>query len=139
MKEIKKEMIKDFEINKLKFDFMGYTFSNTKELSFHHLLIPRRNSEFYNIGDGVYKWNGAILNQNTSHDYLHIIERLDYDLFLAITSELIDENLKGKIDIENLKKIRELLLFFEKEHKYDKTKKGNILIKREFLYRRIDL
>lgn len=139
MKEIKKEMIKDFEINKLKFDFMGYTFNNTKELSFHHLIIPRRYCEFYNIGDGFYKWNGTILNQNTSHDYLHIIERLDYDLFLAITSELIDENLKGKIDIENLKKIRELLLIFEKEHKYDKTKKGNVLIKREFLYRRIDL
>ena len=52
---------------------------------------------------------------------------------------MIDENIKGKIDIENLKHIRDLLLYFEKEYKDDTTKKGKRLIKWEYINRRIDL
>lgn len=139
MREITEEMIKNYEINKLHYDFMGYTFKNTNELSFHHLIIANRHCDKYNFGDGYFKCNGVILNQATSHDYLHLIERLDSDVFYEISSELIDENLKGKIDIENLKKIRELLIYFESKHLNEKTKKGKILIKREFIYRRINL
>ena len=46
MKEIKKEMIKDFEINKLKFDFMGYTFNNTKEFLFPKNTKQRNGKTF---------------------------------------------------------------------------------------------
>ena len=137
--QITKEMIKDYKINKLKYDFMGYTFNNTSELSFHHLIIPKRNCKSLGLKDGCFKWNGAILVQNTSHEYLHIIERIDYDIFLAITSGLVDQNIKECLDIENLRNIRNLLLEFEDKHKNDRTKKGNILIKREYLYRRIEL
>ena len=35
--------------------------------------------------------------------------------------------------IQNLRKIRMLLEYFEKEHKDDKNKKGKILIKRKYI------
>lgn len=139
MREITEKMIKDFKIMKLGFDFMGYKVDKKQSLSFHHLIIPHRESRNYGIGDGYLYWNGAILRQNTSHDYLHIIEAKDYDLFLAITSEMIDENIKGKIDIDNLKRIRDLLLYFEREHDHDTSKKGKLLIKREFVTGRVNL
>lgn len=34
MKEITREMIKTFKLNKLGYDQMGYTFNNTKQLSY---------------------------------------------------------------------------------------------------------
>nr|DAN14410.1 MAG TPA: hypothetical protein [Bacteriophage sp.] len=83
--------------------------------------------------------NGAILRQNTSHDYLHRINLVDPEIFYLITSELIDENIKRRVDIENLKKIRDLLLYFEREHDHDYTKKGHLLIRREYVKERIKL
>ena len=77
MREITEKMIKDFKIMKLGFDFMGYKVDKKQSLSFHHLIIPHRESRNYGIGDGYLYWNGAILRQNTSHDYLHIIEAKD--------------------------------------------------------------
>lgn len=41
MKEITREMIKTFKLNKLGYDQMGYTFNNTKQLSYHHMIIRR--------------------------------------------------------------------------------------------------
>ena len=139
MKTIKEEMIRDYKLKKLGFDFMGYTFNNVNELSFHHLIVPKKDSEAMGIGDGYLKWNGAILKQSTSHDYLHLIQRIDEELFLRITYQMIEENAKGRLDIENLRKIREILLYFEKEHQFDRDKKGRVLIKREYIHNRMNL
>ena len=139
MREVTKLMIKDFKIMKLGYDFMGYKVNRTKDLSFHHLIIPHRESKTYGIGEGYLYWNGAILRQNTSHDYAHVIEKIDPDIFCELTSEMIDENIKGRLDIDNLKRIHDLLLYFEREHDHDKTKKGKLLIKREFVTTRIPL
>lgn len=139
MKTIKEEMIRDYKLKKLGYDFMGYTFNNINELSFHHLIVAKKDSEAMGIGDGYLKWNGAILKQSTSHDYLHLIQRLDEELFLRITYQMIEENANGRLDIENLKKIRDILLYFEKEHQFDRDKKGRVLIKREYIHNRIDL
>lgn len=139
MREVTKLMIKDFKIMKLGYDFMGYKVNRTKDLSFHHLIIPHRESKTYGIGEGYLYWNGAILRQNTSHDYAHVIEKIDPDIFYELTSEMIDENIKGRLDIDNLKRIHDLLLYFEREHDHDKTKKGKLLIKREFVTTRIPL
>lgn len=135
MKEIAERMIKDFKIMKLGFDFMGYNVDKKSSLSFHHLIIPRRESRKYKIGDGYLYWNGAILKQNTSHDYLHLIESKDHDMFLAITSEMIDENIKGYLDISNLRYINDVLCQFEREYCSDLSKKGKLLIKEEYLRR----
>lgn len=139
MKEITKQMIKDFRITKLGYDFMGYNVDKNASLSFHHLIIPHRDCKARGLGEGYLYWNGAILRQNTSHDYLHLIESKDYDIFLAITSEMIDENIKGRLDIDNLKRIHDLLLYFEREHDHDTSKKGKLLIKREFVTGRVNL
>lgn len=139
MKNITEQMIKDFKIMKLGFDFMGYKVDKKQSLSFHHLIIPHRESKNYGIGDGYLYWNGAILRQNTSHDYLHIIEKIDPDIFYELTSEMIDENIKGRLDIDNLKRIHDLLLYFEREHDHDTSKKGKLLIKREFVTGRVNL
>ena len=80
-------------------------------------MIARRDCTKLNVpSEGYLEWNGAILKQLTSHNYLHYIENKDYDRFLAITSELIDENIKGKIDKDNLIMIRDILLSFEREY-----------------------
>lgn len=133
MKEITREMIKTFKLNKLGYDQMGYTFNNTKQLSYHHMIIANKNGGLMTFE------NGAILRQNTSHNYLHILERVDPEIFYLITSELIDENIKRRVDIENLKKIRDLLLYFEREHDHDYTKKGHLLIRREYVKERVKL
>lgn len=112
---------------------MGYIFNNTKQLSYHHMIIANKDGGLMTFE------NGAILRQNTSHDYLHYINLYDPEIFYLITSELIDENIKRRVDIENLKKIRDLLLYFEREHDRDRTKKGKLLIKREYITERIDL
>ena len=136
MKEITKLMIKKYELMKLGYDFMGYDIINKNNLSFHHLIVPHRNCKAMGLGEGYLEWNGAILNQNTSHDYLHLIEAKDYDMFLAITSELIDENVKGHLDIDNLRRIHDILECFEREHSNDRSKKGKVLIKQEYMRRR---
>ena len=133
MKEVTRLMINEYKLKQLKFDFMGYTFDKTESLSFHHLIVPRRH------GGPMTKENGAILRQNTSHNYLHRIENLDMDMFCAITSEMLDENIKGYLDIKNLRKIRDILLCFEREYSGATTKKGKKVIKPEYVERRIVL
>ena len=136
MKPITREMIKLYGIKD--FDFMGYDIKRKESLSFHHLIVPHRYCKEQGLGEGYYLWNGAILVQGTSHDYLHLIEQKDYDAFCALTSEMIDINIKGKLDVENLRKIKDILLSFEREHDHDKGKKGHLLIKREYTHNRFN-
>ena len=139
MKEVTKEMIKEFQLKKLHYDFMGYTFKRPDELSFHHLIIPHKDCKTQGLGEGYLFWNGAILNQATSHDYLHIIERTERELFLRITKYMIEMNTNKQLDIDNLKRIREILLMFEDKHLEDTNKKGMKLIKRKYITDRISL
>lgn len=139
MKSITQEMVRVFEMKKLGYDFMGYTFVDCdSQLSFHHLIVPKRNCKKEGLGDGYLFWNGAILRQDTSHEYLHTIERVDREIFLQITKEMVDENNKRKIDIENLKRIRELLLYFEEKYKDIENKQGKKLIKQKYITQRIN-
>ena len=139
MREVTNLMVNEFKIMKLGMDFMGYHVNRKQDLSFHHLIIQRRHCKEAGLGEGYLYWNGAILRQNTSHDYLHIIEKIDPDIFCELTSEMIDENIKGRLDIDNLKRIHDLLLYFEREHDHDTSKKGKLLIKREFVTGRVNL
>lgn len=133
MNTVVREMVKTYRIKKLKYDFAGYFFTNTKELSFHHLIVPNRLS-------GEYKpYNGAILKQNTSHDYIHLIEKTDEEIYKLITDELVKENINGNINIENLKRIRCLLLYFEKTYSGITDKNGKPLIKEKYISERINL
>lgn len=121
MKSVTKLMINKYKIMELGYDFMGYSVHQSDILSFHHLIIPKRRCTLEKIPcQGYVEWNGAILTQtptrNDSHDYLHFIEGKDYDMFCALTSEMIDENLKGRLDVKNLETIEDILTTFEREH-----------------------
>lgn len=133
-------MINEFKIYQLGHDFMGYKVQKNEGLSFHHLIVAHRDCKKMGIeADGYLWWNGSILKQTTSHDYLHLIERIDPEIFYLITSEMIDENIKGRLDRENLLKIRDLLEYFEREHCADHTKKGRSLINPQYVETRIKL
>lgn len=132
MREVTKLMINEFKIKQLGYDFMGYSLQRGDVYTFHHLIIPNRN------GGPYARWNGAILCGKTSHPYLHLIEAKDYDMFCSITSEMIDMNIKGYLDIKNLRNIDDVLTQFEREYSETRTRKGKVLIKEEYI-RRIKL
>lgn len=137
MKKVTEEMIKDFKVMKLGYDFMGYPVYGKHRLSFHHLIVPHRLCRENKVpADGFVRWNGAILVQDTSHNYLHTIERIDPDIFSAITSEMIDENIQGYISTTNLHNIDDLLRVFERDYCQLRSKKGKQLIKYEYTQRK---
>jgi hypothetical protein len=123
-------MINEFKIKELGFDMMGYSLERGDIYTFHHLIIPNRE------GGPFSRNNGAILCGNSSHPYLHLIESKDYDMFCYITSEMIDENVKGYLDIQNIRNIHAVLDRFEREHCSDRGKKGRYLIKEQYTRRR---
>ena len=129
MKEVTKLLIREFKIKELGYDFMGYSLQKGDIYTFHHLIIPAR------YGGKEVKWNGAVLCGKTAHQYLHIIENKDYEMFCYLTSEMIDMKMKEQLDIENLRKIHDLLETFEKHYSGSRTSKGKVLIKEEYTKR----
>lgn len=109
------------------FDWMGYELNNYKDASFHHLIIPKCKGGLESIN------NGAVLHRSTSHPYLHRIQEIDTDVFEFITSEMIDMNFKGYLDLDNLRRIDDVLTVFEREHSGDTNSKGMPIIKEKFV------
>ena len=130
MKNITKLMINEFKIKQIGCDFMGYSLQKGDIYTFHHLIIPNRE------GGAFTRWNGSILCGKSSHPYLHLIEAKDEDMFLYITSEMIDENIKGHLSLYNIKRIHDVLDQFEREHCSDRTSKGRPLIKEIYTKRK---
>lgn len=128
MLHITRLMIVKYDISDM--DFMGYSVDR-KTASYHHLIIPRRKGGPKTID------NGAVLNGKTSHPYLHLIEDRDSELFYLITSEMVDQNLKRKLDLDNIRRINDILSYFEKEHSGDTNSYGEPLIKEDYVKRLI--
>jgi hypothetical protein len=128
VKEVTKLMINEFKLRELGFDFMGYHLQKGDIYTFHHLIIPNRN------GGPYARWNGAILF-STPHSYLHVVENKDYDVFSYVTSEMIDMNIKGYLDPQNIRAIDDALRSFEREYSGARTRKGKVLIKEEYTRR----
>lgn len=126
MLHITRVMITVFNITDT--DFMGYSV-NKDTANYHHLIIPRRNGGVKLI------CNGAILNKDTSHPYLHIIESKDYDMFFQITRLMMEENKLGRIDMNCLIKINDVLNCFEREHAGETNFLQEELIKEEYTKR----
>ena len=126
MLHITRVMITAFNITDI--DFMGYSVSK-ETANYHHLIIPRR------VGGAKSISNGAILNKDTSHPYLHIIESKDYDMFFRITREMMKENKLGRIDLDILKRIDDILNCFEREHAGETNFLQEELIKEEYTKR----
>lgn len=117
MKEITRIMIKKYALQKLRYDFMGYDFTSQHQLSFHHLIVPKRLCRQEGLGDGYLEWNGAIF------------------MFVAITNQMIEENEQGYLDIKNIRAIYDVLTQFEREYCGKYTKKGHLIIKEEYTKR----
>ena len=109
MKDVTSLVIKQYKLYELGYDFMGYPLEEGDKFTVHHLIIPSR------LNGPLERWNMSILCGLTAHTYLHLIESLDYYTFLKITSELIDINVQGYIDITNLERIDSILTDFEQE------------------------
>ncbi len=136
MREVSKRIITNFRLWEIGYDFMGYDINNVESLSFHHLIVPHK--AFVEMGEnqgGYEEWNGVLLVRNTSHDYLHIIEKYEFNIFLDITSEMIDQIIKKKLDPQNIRYIDMLLKDFEKEWEGEIGYNGKPLIKEEFTKR----
>lgn len=129
MKQVTKLMINEFHIDRLDYDFMGYSLEKGDIYTFHHLIIPNR------AGGKYVRWNGAILCGRSSHPYLHLIESKDYDKFSYITSEMIDINILGYLEKNNLRNIDDVLKEFEREYCGARSKKGKLLIKEQYTRR----
>lgn len=128
-------MIDEYNLKKLGYDFMGFRFRRVNELSFHHLIIPHRDCD--NVeAEGYVQWNGAILVQDTSHEYLHLIEKYDRDRFEYITERMRIMNVNGELDPYNLERIEQALRVFETQYRSLESKKGKKLIKYTY-YNRI--
>ena len=125
MKNVTNLMFNEFKLAELGMDFMGFNLNKKDIITFHHLIIPNRNS------GPVARWNGAII-QRIPHDYLHLIERVDYEKFCHLTSEMIDMNHKGFLDPYNIANIHAILDEFEAQFGNEKNSKGKLLIKREY-------
>ena len=130
MSRLREKLYKAYNLEELGFDFMGYEFGSKKELSTHH-IIPRHT------GGQTKKGNLCVLNRITSHNYIHLIEDYDYKAFLNISKLLLEQVKLGKVDIEDIKRINELLLNFEEKHKDDEARNGTLLIKEEYKTKRI--
>lgn len=136
MKNTTKVMIEKYNLKKLKYDFMGYEFIRTNQLSFHHLIVPHKDCKALGLmHNGVLPWNGAILVQDTAHEYLHIIGNYDYELFSRISDEMIEQNIKGCLDLYNIKRIDDFLNYFEDEYGNTTNKKGYPIIKEQYTKR----
>ena len=120
----------DYKLNQTGYDFMGYTFEDKKDLSYHHIQ-PRHYG-----GKTTYE-NGALLVRSTSHNYIHTIEAIDFKLFIELANELRLEHEDG-ITKEHLLAIRQMLEFFEEKYKYQNTKHGVPIIKEDFVRRRVN-
>lgn len=136
MREVTNLMINEMGLQKLHLDMMGFSVQRRSDFSFHHMLVPKCQCKRQHIPcDGYLKWNGAILNGKTGHPYLHVIGEYDDDLFRYITAELHDENVKGYVDVRNLREIRKMLEDFEDRYRGFRNKNGNRVVKDTYLIR----
>lgn len=131
MSQIVSEMTKMYRLRG--HDFMGYTYRTINDLSYHHIIKREDN------GPKTFS-NGAVLNSDTSHPYLHLIEERDIEMYMYINNVLrMINDQQSSPTIGQLKAIREVLLQFEREHMDDTNSKGKRLIKPKYIERRIKL
>lgn len=132
MKPVTKLLINNFKIEELGYDFMGYSLHKKDSYNFHHLIYSHEYCRKNNLGDGYWYSNGVILCGNSSHPYLHLIERENRYIFEEITQEMFQMKSKGYLDKNNLIAIHQMLDYFEADNKNKRNKKGQLIIKPQY-------
>lgn len=130
MSKLRERYYKEYKLEELGMDFMGYGFNDKKELSTHHIL-PRHS------GGKTEKKNLCVLNRYTSHNYIHLIEDTDFKVFLEVSKYLLEQVKMGQISREKLLQIDDVLQFFEFKYRDEETRGGELLIKPEYKKRLI--
>lgn len=129
--QLKKDMRSIYQLKG--FDFMGYTYRTIDDLSYHHII------KACDGGERTLE-NGALLNKDTSHPYLHVIECRDLDTYIAINNVLKDiNNQYSRPTKEQLIVIRYYLQLFERKYRRAENSKGLKLIRPQYIEGRIDL
>lgn len=126
MKQITNLMVNMYNLKKI--DFMGYKVSKDNPYTYHHLI-----KRCYGGKETIE--NGAVLTKN-SHEYLHIVETRDLELYNCINNVLKQINEQGHEPLlRQILAIDYLLKLFEKDHMEDRSSKNKRLIKNEYLRR----
>ncbi len=108
-------------------DWMNYKLIR-RDMTAHHI----RKREH---GGRLEMPNIALL-MPVAHRYLHLIEFKDFETYAALNKMFKFVNQQGYEPTEEQRLVIEYLLeSFEADHKWDKTSKGKLLIKREYLKR----
>lgn len=131
MKQLTRDMIKIYKPKGI--DWMGYKLNTVQDLTYHH-IVKKEHGGLFTFD------NGALLRGDTGHEYLHIIENKDLDIYIYINNILKEINTQQyRPTKEQLLLIKNVLLQFEREHCSDRNSKGKQLIKTKYIEGRRDL
>lgn len=126
MRKITIEMLKIY-IPYSNLDWMNYKLIKN-DLTYHH-IVKKEDKGKTEIS------NGAIL-MPVAHQYLHLIECLDIDTYIALNNLFKIVNTQGYEPTREQRELIEYLLKeFEKIHKWDKGLKGKLLVQKKYLER----
>ena len=127
MKNIMRDMLKIY-VPVSGLDWMNYKLVR-EDLSFHHIIKK------CDKGKKEIK-NGAILQSSNSHPYLHLIEYIDIEVYVKLNEmfKIINKQ-REEPNIAQRNEIEDILLEFEKEHRWEKNSKGELLIQKKYLKR----
>lgn len=126
MKEVLRQMLRIYKPFS-QMDWLNYKLKKD-DVTFHHI------TKACDFGKKSIE-NGAILMPN-SHSYLHLIECLDIDTYIALNQIFrIINNQMYEPTMEQRILIDKILSEFEDNHRWDKGNKGKLLIKKKYLDR----
>lgn len=126
MKNITREMLKIYKPYS-SMDWMNYKLVRN-DMTAHHILKKEHG--------GKLEISNIAPLRSISHQYLHLIEYKDINTYITINKIFKYVNQQGYEPTQEQREIIEYLLKeFENEHKFDKSSKGKLLIKQEYLKR----
>lgn len=127
MDKVKQEMIKIYQpLSNL--DWLNYKITRLDDLTYHHIVKK-------SYGGKKTIENGALLIP-LAHQYLHLIECVDIDTYIAINKMFGIINRQREEPTKEQREIIEYMLNeFERVHKWDKKNNGKLLLQRKYLER----
>ena len=112
-------------------DWLNYQIQDMEKFSditYHHIIAKRLHSK-------KDMKNGALL-VNVSHQYLHLIEKIEIATFEDLNKILKDINTQKREPYQwQREDIEGIFQGFEDRHRWDKNKEGEVLIKKKYLKR----
>lgn len=110
--------------------WLGYKLTRSNGLTYHHIIKAEHG--------GLRTFDNGGLLTNIGHQYVHIIEYRDLEIYVRLNQIFqIINNQKHKPTLEQYKQLNDLLKCFEKDHKKDTNGKGKVLIKQQYYNREI--